>query len=227
MDRRSYNQFCGLAHSLDVVGERWTLLIVRNLLLGPQRYSELMRGLPGITTNLLAKRLREMEEAGLIERVESPSDAGHAYRLTAGGAELEPVVHALARWGWARIGTPRKGEFRSFDFLMVALRRRYRGGITLRAELVADGVPYRVLLTEKRAELSRGEVAAPDVRLVGAGAALARIFLDESLRKQLPDDIEVVGSRGALGQFLSAFAPDDGEPAIAPPGSAPQLAAAS
>jgi DNA-binding HxlR family transcriptional regulator len=64
---RSYNQYCGVAHSLDLVGERWTLLIVRNLLLGPQRYTELQRGLPGITTNLLAKRLKEMEEQGLIE----------------------------------------------------------------------------------------------------------------------------------------------------------------
>ena len=68
MPRRSYDQYCGLARSLNVVGERWTLLVVRNLLLGPQRYSELLRGLPGITTNLLAKRLREMEAHGLIER---------------------------------------------------------------------------------------------------------------------------------------------------------------
>src|SRR3954467_4433726 len=99
MDRRTYNQYCGLAKALDVVGERWTLLIVRNLLLGPLRYSDLLRGLPGITTNLLAKRLREMEELDLIERVSGPvPDAGHAYRLTALGAALEPAVHALGSW---------------------------------------------------------------------------------------------------------------------------------
>src|SRR5947208_15766550 len=98
MNRRTYKQFCGLARALDVVGERWTLLIVRNLLLGSLRYSDLLRGLPGITTNLLAKRLREMEELDLIERTNSPGAAtGQAYRLTALGATLEPAVHALGR----------------------------------------------------------------------------------------------------------------------------------
>src|SRR5689334_519503 len=101
MDRRSYHQFCGLASALDVVGERWTLLIVRNLLLGPLRYSELLHGLPGITTNLLAKRLREMESHGLIERARSSAtDSASAYRLTELGAALEPALHALGSWGW-------------------------------------------------------------------------------------------------------------------------------
>src|SRR6476620_8574344 len=99
MPRRSYDQYCGLARALDVVGERWTLLVIRNLLLGPQRYSDLLRGLPGITTNLLAKRLKEMEVLGLIERTQSPGgEASYGYRLTARGAGLEPVIHALSRW---------------------------------------------------------------------------------------------------------------------------------
>src|ERR1051325_2704730 len=99
MDRRSYDQYVGLARALAVVGERWTLLIVRNLLLGSQRYSELLRALPGITTNLLAKRLQDMEELGLLERVGGES-SGQAYRLTTLGLALEPAVHALSRWGW-------------------------------------------------------------------------------------------------------------------------------
>src|SRR3954469_21479691 len=104
MDRRSYHQYCGLAKALDVVGERWTLLIVRNLLLGSQRYSELLRGLPGITTNLLAKRLQDMEGLGLIER--TGADTGQSYRLTTLGAQLEPTVHALSCWGWKTMGAP-------------------------------------------------------------------------------------------------------------------------
>src|SRR3954467_11579906 len=111
MDRRTYNQYCGLAKALDLVGERWTLLVVRNLLLGPLRYSDLLRGLPGITTNLLAKRLREMEELDLVERVNPAGGAGgQAYRLTAAGAALEPAVHALGRWGWKQMSNAKKGE---------------------------------------------------------------------------------------------------------------------
>src|SRR5687767_11072460 len=176
MARRSYDQYCGLARALDVVGERWTLLVVRNLLLGPQRYSELLRGLPGITTNLLAKRLREMEEHGLVERVRpSASDAGNSYRLTPLGAALEPAVHALGRWGWHRMAHARRGDHRSLEWLLVALRRRYRGDRggpgagALSAELVADGVPYRVVLSGAGAEIARGAPAAPALRVRGPG----------------------------------------------------------
>src|SRR5690349_12744259 len=92
-ERRSYQQFCGVARALDVVGERWTLLIVRNLLLGPRRYGDLLAELPGLTTNLLAKRLREMELVGLVEKRELPPPAASTvYALTADGAALEGVV---------------------------------------------------------------------------------------------------------------------------------------
>lgn len=210
MIRRSYKQFCGLARALDVVGERWTLLIVRNLLLGPLRYSDLLRGLPGITTNLLAKRLREMEQQDLIERVATTGvDGGNAYRLTSRGAVLEPAVHALGRWGWNQMKAPVSGERRSFDYLMVALRRRYLGKATLRAELVADGTPYRVLLSGTNAELARGDVASPDLRLRGPGASLARLFLDDTARKRVPSDISVEGSAESLRLLLRAFATSD------------------
>ena len=212
MDRRSYNQYCGLAKSLDVVGERWTLLIVRNLLLGPLRYSELLRGLPGITTNLLAKRLREMEALELIERVRATAgDDRHAYRLTALGAGLEPAVHALASWGWRWMKEPKKGDVRSMEWLLVALRRRYRGGKTLRAELVVDDVPYYVLLTKATAEIGRGGVTSPDVRVRGGGPAAMRLFLEPLPRGRLPSGIEIEGTRDALRTLTSAFA--TGEPA--------------
>ena len=215
MDRRSYNQFCGLARALDVVGERWTMLIVRNLLLGPLRYSDLLRGLPGITTNLLAKRLRDMEDAGLIERIESPG-VGSAYRLTEHGAALEPAVHALGRWGWKHMSTPAKGEHRSFDFLMVALRRRYLGGAHVRAELVADGTPHRIVLSGRHAEIVRGDVPGAEVRLRGPGASLARVFLDPSARKTVPADVTVEGSAEALDALRTAFALSDDDAATGP-----------
>jgi DNA-binding HxlR family transcriptional regulator len=178
MDKRSYNEYCGLAKALDLVGERWTLLVVRNLLLGPLRYGDLLRGLPGITTNLLAKRLREMDTAGLVERVRgADTDGGHAYRLTALGQGLEPAVHALSRWGWRWMGTPGPGEHRSIEWLLVAMRGRYRGGVSLRAELVADDVPYAIILSPKRIDVTRGGVASPDLRIRGTAAGIARLFL--------------------------------------------------
>src|SRR5919198_834624 len=173
MDRRSYNQYCGLAKSLDIVGERWTLLIVRDLLLGPLRYSQLLRGLPGITTNLLAKRLKEMEHLGLVERVRSRTDdSSYSYRLTTHGAALEPAVHALSRWGWRLMKQPRRGEQHSADYILVALRALYRGRVTMRAGLVIDGVPYRLVLDESKADITRGEIASPEVRIRGTEAAI-------------------------------------------------------
>src|SRR5919109_961125 len=98
---RSYRQYCSLAKALDVVGERWTLLIVRELLLkGPSRYTDLRAGLPGIATNLLADRLRELEQAGIVEREEAPPPvATTLFRLTPRGQELKSVLDALGRWG--------------------------------------------------------------------------------------------------------------------------------
>src|SRR5258706_3533447 len=99
-ERRSYRQFCGVARALDVVGERWTLLIARNLLLGPRRYSDLLQELPGITTNLLAKRLHELESVELIVKEVLPAPlAVSVYRLTPAGRALEPVIMELGRWG--------------------------------------------------------------------------------------------------------------------------------
>ena len=94
---RTYNQDCILAHALDLLGERWTLLIVRDLFLGPQRFGDLQAGLPGIGANLLSKRLKELEEAGLLEAVVS-GDARGRYRLTDTGEALRPAVHTMMKW---------------------------------------------------------------------------------------------------------------------------------
>ena len=96
---RSYGQFCGVAHALDLVGERWALLVVRELVLGPKRFTDLAAGLPGIGTNILTARLRELEQTGVVERRVLPPPAGSTvYELTPYGRELEPVLLALGRW---------------------------------------------------------------------------------------------------------------------------------
>jgi DNA-binding HxlR family transcriptional regulator len=98
---RSYGQYCSVAKALDLVGDRWTLLVVRELLVrGPARYTDLRSGLPGIATNLLADRLRELETAGIIEREDAPPPvATTLFRLTTRGTALEPVITELGRWG--------------------------------------------------------------------------------------------------------------------------------
>src|SRR5216684_6430765 len=113
---RSYHQYCGLAKALDVIGDRWTLLIVRELLLRERcRYSDLRDGLPGIATNLLADRLRDLEQAGVIDREEAPPPiATSLFRLTTRGQELEPALQALGRWGAPLLAkAPKSDAFRS------------------------------------------------------------------------------------------------------------------
>lgn len=119
---RTYDQYCGLARSLDHVGHRWTLLIVRELLLGPKRFTDLRDGLPGIANNLLADRLRQLQDDGLVTRRELPPPAASTvYELTQAGRELREVVDALIRWGgrWMLTG-PRGDEFRA-EWLVLAL----------------------------------------------------------------------------------------------------------
>src|SRR5215813_8991689 len=113
---RSYGQYCSVAKALDVVGDRWTLLIIRELLTqGPCRYTDLKNGLPGIATNLLSDRLRDLESAGLVRREEAaPPIATTLFHLTDTGAELQPVLSALAGWGLRYMTVPDAGdEFRS------------------------------------------------------------------------------------------------------------------
>ncbi|MEU2613499.1 helix-turn-helix domain-containing protein [Micromonospora sp. NPDC007271] len=112
---RSYGQFCPVARAVDVLGDRWTMLILRELLIRDSRYSDLRDALPGIATNLLAERLRQLESDGLVERVGLPRPASAAaYRLTDRGRAVEPVIHALAQWG-APLLSPGQGDdaFRS------------------------------------------------------------------------------------------------------------------
>ena len=111
MPERSYRQICGLAQALDLLGERWTLLVVRELMLGPKRFGSLRDALPGISTNLLSARLRSLVEAGIAERVELPAPASvSAYSLTERGEGLRPAMDALAVWGYELVEPDRQLE---------------------------------------------------------------------------------------------------------------------
>ena len=104
---KSYDEFCGTARALDVIGDRWALLVVRELLLGPRRYTDLVEGLPGIGTNVLSTRLRELEAGGIVERIRMPAPTPAVlYTLTDDGRDLRPVLDALAVWGARRLTRP-------------------------------------------------------------------------------------------------------------------------
>src|SRR5918997_1303138 len=107
---RGYLQYCPVAHALELVGERWALLIVRDLLKGPKRYSDLLAGLPGLGTNILAARLKDLEEGGVIRKRKLPPPANvNVYELTEYGEQLEEVIRALGRWGFRSLGPPPAG----------------------------------------------------------------------------------------------------------------------
>jgi DNA-binding HxlR family transcriptional regulator len=127
MAARDYGQFDGVTRALELVGERWALLIVRDLLVGPRRYGELAAGLPRIPTNILASRLKELQAAGIIRR--APRSRIIIYELTDYGRELEPVVQAFGAWGFRALGEPRPEQVLTPDALVVTLRTAFQPAV--------------------------------------------------------------------------------------------------
>ena len=124
--KRSYQQYCSLARALDIIGERWTLLIVRDLLGGPRRYKDLQESLDGIGSNLLAARLKDLESAGLVENIKQPPPSSvKSYQLTARGRTLEPTVASLAHWGLDLLAAPRQNDHWQPQWNHVALKARF------------------------------------------------------------------------------------------------------
>jgi DNA-binding HxlR family transcriptional regulator len=171
---RTYGQYCSVAKALDVVGDRWTLLIIRELLLqGPCRYTDLKNGLPGIATNLLSDRLRDLESAGLIRREEAPPPiATTLFQLTGAGAELEPVLNALGGWGIRYMTEPGDGdEFRTHWFafpISLFLHDRDPSGPPVSIELRTTGRPAVIEVSGGSVRTRPGTAPAPDLVLHGA-----------------------------------------------------------
>jgi DNA-binding HxlR family transcriptional regulator len=143
MKQRTYNQYCPIAHTLDLVGDRWTLLILRDLLLGPKRFSDLLSGLPGIGTNILTDRLKGLEQAAIVQRrMLLPPAASSVYELTPRGRELEGPLMALAQWGGATLGTLQPDQQISRDSVRLTARALIR--------LMSAGQPgtYSVVVNE-------------------------------------------------------------------------------
>jgi DNA-binding HxlR family transcriptional regulator len=167
--KRTYGDSCGIARALDVVGERWALLVVRELLLGPKRFTDLRSGLPNLGPDILTQRLRELEQGGVVVRRKLEPPAGSwVYELTERGRELEPVVLALGRWGSAAPFPP--GDMRmGADSTILALKTVFDAdgadGLDATYELRLDGQSFRVRVAGRELELSRGRPEEPDAVL--------------------------------------------------------------
>ncbi|HXU23343.1 MAG TPA: winged helix-turn-helix transcriptional regulator [Tepidiformaceae bacterium] len=205
---RSYRQFCGLAKSLDVVGDRWTLLIVRELLIrGPSRYSDLRAGLPGIPTNLLANRLREMEAAGLIERdmASAPTPAA-LYKLTSRGEALESVIAALGRWAGPLLAVPEATDV-FLPHWLVLPARLYLVDRTPQGPAVSIEVrdqDERVTLEARNGSVRArvGPAKHPDVVVTGPTAIVWQLLIGKiDVARAQAAGVRIEGRRAALRRF--------------------------
>jgi DNA-binding HxlR family transcriptional regulator len=150
---RSYGQYCGVTTAVELVTERWALLIIRDLFVGSRRYTDLKQGLPKIPTNILSARLKELQEGGVIRRVPL-ARCGLVYELTDYGRELEPIVLALGRWGLRSMGEPKPEDIVTADSLTMDLRSAFR------PELASVSLDFQIQVgdVELRAQVSAGEL---------------------------------------------------------------------
>lgn len=179
--RRGYRQFCGLARALELVGGRWALLVVRDLLTGPKRFTELQEGLPGIPSNVLTSRLRELEEAGVVERrIQARPGGAVVYELTDYGLELEEPVMRLGFWGANAMGPPDKDDFVSMDALALALRGAFRPGQAQGPkrlyELRIDGKSLRVAVKNRQVTVPTPSLEEPDVVVDASAGVLSQLL---------------------------------------------------
>jgi DNA-binding HxlR family transcriptional regulator len=194
---KRYDQYCPMAHALDLVGERWSLLVVRELMRGPRRYTDLAASLPGIGTNVLATRLRDLEACGIVSRrTLPPPAASKVYELTDYGRDLRPAMRELALWGARSLGppTPESGLFggwlaNALDIGLASLAPRGRFEFRVGGEVASlvDG------------EVHDGSTDAPDVVVEATAAGIYDMFVERRL-----DAVEVRGDHELLAQLIDA-----------------------
>jgi len=206
---RDYGQFDGITRAVELIGERWAMLIVRDLLVGPRRYGELASGLPRIPSNILAARLKELQAVGVIRR--APRSRIIIYELTPYGRELEPVVLALGAWGFKALGEPRDQQIVTPDAMTMTLRMAFQPLVaeTLPATAYAARMgPTQLLITvdSSRLDVRRGDGPA-DLAFV-AGPGIHRLISGELApdRAIATGVVELLRGPGdLLERFVSTF----------------------
>jgi DNA-binding HxlR family transcriptional regulator len=220
--KRMYNDRCGIARALDVVGERWALLVVRELLLGPKRFSDLRGGLPHVGPDVLAQRLRDLEAAGILRRAKlAPPSGAQVYELTDRGRELEPVILALGAWG-SRAPFPSGDARLGVDSAVLALKTLFdppsAGSIDEEVELRLDGERFRAHVADGRLDVARGAAHDPVAVVETDPETLSRVLwhgrkLTAALRA---GDVRIDGDTAAAKRFLALFPPPELTAAASP-----------
>jgi DNA-binding HxlR family transcriptional regulator len=216
---RSYGDGCGIAQGLDIVGERWALLVVRELLLGPKRFVDLQSGLPNVGPNVLSHRLRELERAGVVKRAQLPPPAGsRIYELTDWGHELEDTVIPLGRWA-ARSPSSERDDPIGTDSVVLALRTLFdpsaATGLRATYELGLRKSRFRIEVADATLEIAHGVAAHPDAIIETDPETLrAILWHDRRLAEaRRSGDLTIDGSRDVVERFVRLF------PLPAPSGS--------
>jgi DNA-binding HxlR family transcriptional regulator len=208
---RTYGDGCGIAHALDLVGERWALLVVRELLLGPKRFTDLRDGLPKTSPNVLAQRLRELEEAGILRRRKLPPPAGSSiYELTDWGRELKPIVLTLGTWALRSPSCPADAPV-GIDSVVLALGTFFdaeaAGDLTARYELRLGENAFDIRVADGAIEVDRGAADDPDAIIETDATTLSALIWE---RRELADALRaghltIEGDEGAVTRFLELF----------------------
>ncbi|MGW0484147.1 winged helix-turn-helix transcriptional regulator [Nonomuraea sp. NPDC003214] len=209
--KRKYDDGCAVSHGLDLIGERWTLLVVRELLLGPKRFTDLRTGLPGVSPDVLTQRLRELAEAGIVQRRKLPAPAGSwVYDLTEWGMQLEPIVRHLGRWA-SRSPRLRHDAAIGVDSLVLSFRALFApeaaAGLDAVIALHMGEQRFRVEIAGGRLDAARGEPEHADV-VIGADPATLTALLHEGLPVAdalKAGDLVIDGPLDLAERFLGLF----------------------
>ncbi|GAB3450834.1 winged helix-turn-helix transcriptional regulator [Actinophytocola sediminis] len=211
MEQRTYNQYCATARTLDLVGERWTLLLIRELLTGPKRFGDLQASLRGLGTGLLAARLRHLEREGLTHRVTLPPPARTpAYALTEAGEGLGPAILELARWGltWG-MGEKRDSETFHPGWAVLGLRACFdaeaAAGLRAVYEFRVDDEVFHARIDDGTIEARHGPAQHPDATVTLSQAAFLRLTSESRPVGEVLDDATATGDREALRRLRTLF----------------------
>ncbi len=191
MAARSYGQYCGVTTAVELIGERWALLIVRDLLVGPRRYTDLKQGLPRIPTNILSTRLKDLQEGGVVRRVPL-LNCGLVYELTPYGRSFEPIMLALGRWGFQAMGDPEEGDVVTPDSLTMALRTAFLAEAAADAEYELHVGDVALRASVRDGELLVAQLAPPAPPVGGRlpdGEPDAVIVAGPGIRRLIGGDI--------------------------------------